>query len=316
VSSGATTPAGTPASITTGTGPDEIVLNISGDALANGDGTSNAAGDAAFTVTVDGKQLGGTFLASASHVAGLDQSFVFDGNFGAGAHSVQVTFDNDAYNPAVGDRNLYVDEVLYSGKDTAQSAAFYWNSTANFSVSAGTATPAPALTPTTASASLATKAVPDATTTNASTPADVTLADATTSTTVGQSNVTLAATGGDHMLFVTGSNDTIKLAGGIETITDTGSSNTYVVALAGAGCETFTNDILLTTGTLDFRTALAATDWDGDISSIGEYLHVVTDTPGAVVSLSPSAGGGAIEVVTINGATSATLSSLLAHAIT
>jgi len=34
---------------------------MSGDAYANKDGTSDAAGDPSFTVSIDGKQIGGTF---------------------------------------------------------------------------------------------------------------------------------------------------------------------------------------------------------------------------------------------------------------
>ena len=53
-----------------GTGSDSLVLSISEDAYANGDNKSDAAGDARFTVLVDGKQLAGIFTAQASHAAG------------------------------------------------------------------------------------------------------------------------------------------------------------------------------------------------------------------------------------------------------
>ena len=54
------------ANVTTGSGSDTLVLSISEDAWANGDGTSDANGDAAFTVSVDGKQLAGTFFPRAA----------------------------------------------------------------------------------------------------------------------------------------------------------------------------------------------------------------------------------------------------------
>ena len=60
-----TTPTPNPNPVTTGSGSDTLVLSISEDAYANGDGTSDANGDAAFTVSVDGKQLAGTFFATA-----------------------------------------------------------------------------------------------------------------------------------------------------------------------------------------------------------------------------------------------------------
>ena len=60
----------TPPSVTAGSGPDQLVLKMSGDAYANGDGTSDAAGHPSFTVSVDGKQVGGTFVTVASRSAG------------------------------------------------------------------------------------------------------------------------------------------------------------------------------------------------------------------------------------------------------
>ena len=62
---GTTTPPVVLPPITFGTGPDSLVFQISEDAYANGDGISDAKGDATFTVSVDGKQIGGTFTAAA-----------------------------------------------------------------------------------------------------------------------------------------------------------------------------------------------------------------------------------------------------------
>jgi endoglucanase len=144
----------------------------------------------------------------------------------------------------------------------------------------------------------------------------ITLADTTPSVTLSQSNMTLAATGGDHMVFVQGSGNTIALTGGSETITDTGSNNSYVIPAAGNGYETFTSDILQSSSMLDLRSVLAATEWSGDAASIGNFVQVASDGQNAIVSVSSSAGGAATAVATIDGATTATLSTLLAHAIT
>ena len=132
----------TPANVTTGTGPDSLVLKISEHAYANGDGSSDAAGDATFTVAIDGKQQGGTFTAGASHAAGADQTFSFDGYFGPGSHTVTVTFLNDAWGgTASTDRNLFVDGVTYEGSNTNQSAALYSDGSQTFAISGGTAKP-------------------------------------------------------------------------------------------------------------------------------------------------------------------------------
>src|SRR5206468_351785 len=59
--SGGTSAAGAAGVATSvGTGPDKLVLNISQDAYQ---------GDAQYTVSVDGKQVGGTLTAHAAHGA-------------------------------------------------------------------------------------------------------------------------------------------------------------------------------------------------------------------------------------------------------
>ena len=125
-----TTPATTtaPTTVTTTTTINttpfsRITLNVSEDAWQ---------GDARFTVTVDGKQYGGTFVATASHAAGKSQAATVLGNFGAGPHKVDVTFLNDAYGgTAATDRNLYVDSIVDGGTIT-KGAALMSNGTASF----------------------------------------------------------------------------------------------------------------------------------------------------------------------------------------
>ena len=136
------TPPPPPATVVTGSGSDTLVLSISEDAYANGDGTSDANGDAAFTVSVDGKQLAGTFYATASHSAGASQNFTLKGDWAPGAHTVTVAFLNDAWGgTASTDRNLYVNDVTYDGTDTKQSAALMSTGSQTFSVTDSTAIP-------------------------------------------------------------------------------------------------------------------------------------------------------------------------------
>jgi len=54
-------------------------------------------GDAQFTATVDGTQVGGVQTVTASHTAGKVQAFDLGGDFAKGAHVVAITFLNDAY---------------------------------------------------------------------------------------------------------------------------------------------------------------------------------------------------------------------------
>ena len=72
----------------TGGGSDSLLVKVSEDYyLAN----------AQFTVSIDGKQLGGTFTATTLHSSGNSQTFAFAGDFGSGQHTVSVDFLNDAY---------------------------------------------------------------------------------------------------------------------------------------------------------------------------------------------------------------------------
>ncbi|WP_431270996.1 carbohydrate-binding domain-containing protein [Dankookia sp. P2] len=114
----------TPVTQTVGSGADSLVLKISQDAWQ---------GSAQYTIAVDGKQVGGTLTAGASYGSGEDNITV-KGDFGAGAHTLTVTFLNDAYGgSSAADRNLHVDGVSFNGAALANgTAGLYSNGAANF----------------------------------------------------------------------------------------------------------------------------------------------------------------------------------------
>jgi hypothetical protein len=95
-------------------------------------------GDAQFTITVDGKQVGGVRAATALHSAGESQT-INVGTLTAGSHTVGISFINDAWGgTAATDRNLYVTGATYDGKAVAESTATLMrNGTAGFTVSSG-----------------------------------------------------------------------------------------------------------------------------------------------------------------------------------
>ncbi len=101
------------ATLKAGSGPDVVALKVSEDAYK---------GDAQFTVSVDGKQVGGAFTTKALHAAGQSQEVDLSGSWGKGAHTVTVNFLNDLYGgTASADRNLYVTGASYDG--VAQTGA-------------------------------------------------------------------------------------------------------------------------------------------------------------------------------------------------
>jgi hypothetical protein len=140
-------PTTTPAAVSIGSGPDTLVLNMAEDPFQ---------GDAQFTVSVDGQQIGGTQTTTAVVSQGQSQEFDVHGNFGPGTHTVAVSFLNDAvggyYPPGTPglpagaqwaldteDRNLYVMGMSLDGGTPAAGAPYELSSdgTQTFSVTAG-----------------------------------------------------------------------------------------------------------------------------------------------------------------------------------
>ena len=67
---------------------------------------------------------------------------------------------------------------------------------------------------------------------------------------------------------------------------------------------------------MNLTTALAATNWNGSASTLSNYLKVTDSAQGATPSISATSGGSGVVIATIDGATTASLASLLAHSIT
>ena len=123
---GTTTTTSAPTAATVGSGADKLALKISEDAYQ---------GDAQYTVSVDGQQIGGTLTAHSSHAAGQDDLLTVLGNWGSGSHAVSVNFLNDAYGGSQStDRNLYVDGAAIDGAAVPNSTVpLYSNGAQGFS---------------------------------------------------------------------------------------------------------------------------------------------------------------------------------------
>jgi Ca2+-binding RTX toxin-like protein len=96
-------------------------------------------GDAKFTVTADGHQVGGTYTVTTSHASGQWQEFDITGDMGAnGPATVAINFLNDAWGgTASTDRNMYVNHIEVNGKSYAGATA--QNGASNGSVDANSA---------------------------------------------------------------------------------------------------------------------------------------------------------------------------------
>ena len=180
----------TPKNTTIGSGADTLVLKISQDAFQ---------GSAQYTVSVDGKQIGGVLTASSLHGSGQDDTITVKGSFATGTHTLTVNFLNDLYaGTPTTDRNLYVDGVAFNGAAVPGATAAL--------LSAGPQNFAFAGRPT------------------------VTIAPTDTNPVVNLSHVDIVATSGNHSLFIGGSFDTARLTGGTEAVQAFQGHNTIVTA--------------------------------------------------------------------------------------
>ncbi len=164
------------------------------------------------------------------------------------------------------------------------------------------------------------------------------------------SNRVISATAGHHMIFIGGTGDTVTATGGAEAVQafqggnsittgngddtvssggrgntinvgaganvlqDSGSNNTIVMSGAGRGFDDVFGYVLQNGDTLDFRAALGRTSWNGAQSSVGGFLHVAQSGDNAMISISATAGGGAMPVAELEGSGAVALTTLLAHA--
>ena len=118
---------------TIGSGSDAIVLSLSEDAYE---------GDAEFTVSVDGVQVGGVLSITALQSLGQTETVAVLGNWGTGAHTVSIDFLNDNGGYGATDRNLYLDSATYDGSTVSgANLALYSSGTQSF-VASTTAPPA------------------------------------------------------------------------------------------------------------------------------------------------------------------------------
>jgi uncharacterized protein YdeI (BOF family) len=136
------TPTTTPSAVDVGSGADTLVLNMAEDSYE---------GDAQFTVSVDGKQVGGTLTTTAEVEQGQQQAFDVHGDWGSGTHTVSVTFTNDKIGDLypgtdlavdTTDRNLYVMGASLDGGTAVDGLPWELSSdgSTDFSVTAGSDT--------------------------------------------------------------------------------------------------------------------------------------------------------------------------------
>jgi hypothetical protein len=252
------TPSTTPAAVDVGTGADTLTLHMAEDPFQ---------GDAQFTVSVDGQQVGGTQTTTAVAWQGQEQLFNLHGDWGSSEHTVTVNFLNDAAGAfdANGaafdnvDRNLYVTGIDYDGTAAGGTP---WElaetGSANFHIAAG--------------------GVPNATGTTGSTPATTSDTATVTSDALTAGDTSVGGSSGMSFIQPTDSAGTASKDG------TTGSSDTSTSGTSGSTDTTQVADDSATTTlspndwTASLPGATGSADcWSGHSGSGGSYGAWTTD---------------------------------------
>jgi len=133
---------------------------------------------------------------------------------------------------------------------------------------------------------------------------------------LGGNTITTGA-GNDTIRFGSDGN-TIDAGAGSNTLQDSGSNNTIVLPAANQGFDDIFGFVMMNGDHFDLRPALAATNWNGNSDTLGNFVKVTSSGNSAVISIDATgvAGGATVAIAKLEGSGAQSLSTLLTHAIT
>jgi beta-glucanase (GH16 family) len=144
-----------------------------------------------------------------------------------------------------------------------------------------------------------------------------TIADDEGTVTISSQYASISATGGNHLIFITGSDNKLTLSGGTETVLDEGAGgNTFYLAAAGNGSIGFNWESIAAGDVFNLATPLAGTSWDGSAGDVGNFLHTVQSNGTTQLLLTTSATSQATGTLLASWNGNYDLSQILAHAVT
>lgn len=130
-------------------------------------------------------------------------------------------------------------------------------------------------------------------------------------------NNTITTDTGNNVLTYGGSNNQITAGAGSNTLFDNSTNSTIVLPKAGQGTDTINGNVFNDGDTLDLRTLLAGTQWNGDTSTLGNFLNTSQNGNDTILSVDPTGSGAAgTQVADFVSSGSIGLSTLLSHALT
>jgi hypothetical protein len=273
---------------TVGSGADQLVLFISQDAWQ---------GNALYTVSVDGVQVGGTLTAHASAGNGAHDVVTLLGTWGGGQHNIALSFLNDAWGGQAGqDRNLHLSGVSYDGVAQANGSVDLMSTgSVTLAVAGGAPTPA-SLSVGSGAASLLLRVSQDAWHGSAQYTVSVDgvqVGGTLTATALhgsGSDSVTLHGTwgSGSHVVAVTFSNDAWGTGAGADR-------NLYVEGMSYAGTSSAASANMMSNGTTWFlagNTSALPAGSNGQVKQGGTGADQLVGTAGNDVLIAGAGNDG------------------------
>lgn len=132
----------------------------------------------------------------------------------------------------------------------------------------------------------------------------------------GNSDRITTGTGFAGITFL-GHNDIIDARLGEVVLTELGSRNTIILAATGGIATKINGDVIGAPDTLDLRTALAATTWNGQQNTLSDYLQVSNSGSGSAIAIDADGRGpgSAVTIALLQNSPGLTYAGLLAHAV-
>ena len=119
--------------------------------------------------------------------------------------------------------------------------------------------------------------------------------------------------GGNDTIVLGGAGNTVNAGGGRNTISGGTGNNTFVLPAASQGFDSISGFSETNGDVLNLQAALAGTKWNGQSSTLANYLKVTDSGGSATLGIVPSGSGSATAIASLVGAGNLGLSDLISH---
>ena len=123
----------------------------------------------------------------------------------------------------------------------------------------------------------------------------------------------IATGGGNDTITLGGSGNTVNAGGGANTITGGSGGNTFVLPKVSQGFDGITGFTETNGDVLGLRQALAETQWNQGLATLGNYLKVTDSGGSATLSIAPTGIGAGTAIATLNGSGNLGLADLISY---